>query len=115
MSIFKLKVLGKERGLHVGIGFLGEFQKDNDITLNEMTYDLVNFPFDSAPRMMFHSLEYYSKKKDKHEIEFNFETFLEWIDENKEGRPALMKYIKELGDSLTDMVDDNSGEDSKKK
>ena len=115
MSKFKLTINNRKIDFHVGLGFLGKYQKDNEITLSEMGNRISENPFYYAPNMMYESAKYSANRKAK-DLDFKEDEFLDWLDENC-GLIALQKFCTKFVEFLTQDVpnEDEVDDDSSKK
>ena len=112
---FKLQVKGKQREFKTGLGFLGQYQKDNLVSFNEITFGIDNNPLYYIPDLMYHSMSYAAKIKDEN-IEFTKNEFLDWIDET--GSEAITKmgdFKEKLIESLESFLPKEKNDKTAKK
>ena len=119
MTKFELTVNGKPISFHIGLGFLGEYQYKNDITIDEVISRVSTNPWKFIPDMMYESAKYRAKRDNK-ELDFNVNDLLDDIDDDggfncKGFRKFLELFIASLSDNVPQEEEDVNEEDAKKK
>jgi len=115
MSKFSLTVNQKEIGFHVGVGFLGFFQSKHQVTLSEMVYNLEQYPFEWAPKMMYDSAVYRQERDDNtKKLSFSLDNLIDWLD-LKGGIESIGLFNAKFREFLETHLPDQDTEDSKKK
>lgn len=104
MTKFELTVNGKTISFHIGLGFLGEYQYKNDISIDEVIVRIQTNPWKFIPEMMYESAVYRAKRDNK-KLGFNQNDLLDWIDDdggfNCEGfRKFLEYFVASISDNV---------------
>lgn len=96
----KIKIGGKERTFHFGMGFLGLFIENTDTTMETLETDISKNPFKVLPELMYYSLSYGYIRKDL-EVKFNKYDVSDWIDEDGGvDSKSVTEFINKLGESM---------------
>lgn len=76
MTKFELNIDGKSIAFHIGIGFLGEFQEKEDLSINELVAKLDKNPWKMLPKLMYESALYRANGN----LSFTEKDLIDYID-----------------------------------
>jgi hypothetical protein len=79
MNKINLKIGGKYRDFHFGIGFIGLFLESTGIKMSEIDEKIKQNPFKLIPEMMYYSA-LFADKRANNEVDYDAYDVAEWID-----------------------------------
>jgi len=99
-KVAKIRLGGKDRTFHFGMGFLGLFIENTTTTMESLEEDMSKNPFKVLPELMYYSLVYGFVRNDI-KPDFSKYDVSDWIDENGGVDSASVKsFIDLLGKSM---------------
>lgn len=80
MNKITLKLGGKDREFHFGIGFIGLFLEKSGIQMAEIDQRIKENPFKLIPEMMYYST-LFADQRAGNEVDYDAYSVAEWIDD----------------------------------